>query len=262
MVSRHFFVALIFAVPMVAAPQQNPASQAKFLDESRTGPQAPPKSAITVTPEMRGDIFMARKMYREAAQAYQDGGPVSAVLLNKTGIAYHQMMELGLAEKYYRAAIKANPTYAEAINNLGTIYYARKSYRRAIGEYKRALRLTPKSASVWSNIGTGYFARKDYKKAWDSWQEALTLDPEVFEHRSSQGVLLQERSVEERAKFHYYLAKTYAKAGMNDRALMYIRKAIEEGFKERKKFQEEPEFAALKELPEFKELLAMEPRVL
>jgi len=68
--------------------------------------------------------------------------------------------------------------------------------------------------------------------------------------------------VEERAKFHYYLAKTYAKAGMNDRALMYIRKAIEEGFKERKKFQEEPEFAALKELPEFKELLAMEPRVL
>jgi len=74
--------------------------------------------------------------------------------------------------------------------------------------------------------------------------------------------VLQERSVEDRAKFHYYLAKTYAKAGQNERALMYIRKSLEEGFKERKKFEEDPEFAGLRELPEFKQLLAMEPRVL
>ena len=66
---------------------------------------------------------------------------------------------------------------------------------------------------MWSNLGTGYFARKDYVRAWESWQHALSLDPEVFESRSTQGVLLQERSVEERAKFHFYLAKTYAKAG-------------------------------------------------
>jgi len=74
-------------------------------------------------------------------------------------------------------------------------------------------------------------------------------------------VLLQERSVQERAKFHYYLAKTYAKAGAVDRALLYMRKALEEGFTERNKFREDPEFASLKELPEYQELLALEPRV-
>jgi hypothetical protein len=73
---------------------------------------------------------------------------------------------------------------------------------------------------------------------------------------------LQERSVEERAKFHYFVAKTYAKAGVHDRALLYIRKALEEGFRDRQKFQEEPEFAALRELPEFQELMALQPRVL
>ena len=88
------------------------------------------------------------------------------------------------------------------------------------------------------------------------------MDPEVFEHRSSYGVLLQERSVEERAKFHFYLAKTYAQAGMNERALLYIRKALEEGFKERDRLKEDPEFAALQELPEFQELLSLQPRVL
>ena len=91
---------------------------------------------------------------------------------------------------------------------------------------------------------------------------ALSIDPEVFEHRSSHGVLLQERSVNEKAKFHFFLAKTYAKAGQVERALLYMRKAIEEGFKDRQKFQEDPEFAALKDLPEFQQLLTMEVRVL
>jgi tetratricopeptide (TPR) repeat protein len=111
-------------------------------------------------------------------------------------------------------------------------------------------------------LGTAYFARKKYKEAFETYQQALKLDPDVFEHRSSYGVLLQERNVEERSRFHFYLAKTYAKSGMTDRALLYIRKALEEGFKERNKFLEDPEFASLKDNPEFKQLMAQEPRVL
>ena len=220
------------------------------------------QSAEKVTPEMRGDIFMARKMYREAVDAYKDGPKGDPVLLNKIGIAYHQMMDLQTAKKYYVEAIRAKGNYPEAINNLGTVYYASKSYRRAITQYKKALRYSPDSASIYSNLGTAYFARKDYKDASTCYEKALALDPNVFESRSTTGVLLQERSVEERAKFHYYLSKTYAKAGDKDHALEYMRKSIEEGFKEKKKFQEDPEFAKLRDLPEFKELLALEPRVL
>jgi hypothetical protein len=44
--------------------------------------------------------------------------------------------------------------------------------------------------------------------------------------------------------------------------LQYVRKALEEGFKERNKLTEDPEFQALRDTPEFKELLALEPRVL
>jgi tetratricopeptide (TPR) repeat protein len=205
---------------------------------------------------------MARKMYREAVETYREGPEDSSVLANKIGIAHHQQLQLDLARKQYERAIRLNPKYSEAINNLGTVYYAKKSYRRASSQYMKALRINPNSASVLSNLGTAYFARKKYKEAADTYEQALKLDPEVFEHRSTQGVLLQERSVEERAKFHYYLAKTYAKAGAVERALIYIRKAIEEGFKEKKKFEEDPEFSELRELPEFKQLMAMEARVL
>jgi tetratricopeptide (TPR) repeat protein len=243
------------------------SAQTPLLQTSNPARQVEPVPVASVPsepliPEKRGDILMARKMYREAAETYKEVTPDSAVIQNKIGIAYHQMLKMDIAKRYYERAIKIDPKYAEAINNLGTVYYSRKSYVRSIRFYRRALRLSPNSASVYSNLGTAYFARKDYKKASETYQKALSLDPEVFEHHSSWGVLLQERSVEERAKFHYYLAKTYAQAGMNDRALLYIRKALEEGFTQRKKLMEDPEFVSLRKLPEFQELLAMEPRVL
>jgi tetratricopeptide (TPR) repeat protein len=221
---------------------------------------AAPRPALTF--EQRGDIFMARKMYREAVEAYQQAPASSAIVANKIGIAYHQMTFLPQARKQYEKAQKLDTKYAEAINNLGTVYYAQKSYRRAVNQYKKALKLSPNSASIHSNLGTAYFARKKYKEALQEYQTALSLDPEVFEHRNANGVLLQERSVEERAKFHFYLAKTYAKSGQSERALLYMRKAIEEGFKERQKFNEDSDFEELRKLPEFQDLLKLEVRAL
>ena len=215
-----------------------------------------------ITPEKRGDILMARKMYREAIDVYKEGPLDSAVIWNKLGIAYHQMTLIDDAKKCYQKSIKLNPRYAEAINNLGTVYYAKKSYRRAIAQYHKALKLAPKSASLYSNLGTAEFSRKKYKEATEDYQMALSLDPEVFEHRNAYGTLLQERSVAEKARFHYYLAKTYANAGNNERALQYLRMALEEGFKEREKLMEEPEFAKLRATDAFKELMATEPRIL
>lgn len=261
MVSPTLCVALAAALIPAVLPGQ---SGNNLFNASKSTPAAenPPSATATLTPEQRADILMARKMYREAVETYRLESLKNPVIWNKIGIAYHQMMQLDQARKHYEQAIKLNPKYAEALNNLGTVHYAKKSYRRSITYYNRALKITPQSASVYSNLGTAFFARKQYEKAAEAYQTALKLDPEVFEHRSSYGVLLQERTVEERAKFHYYLAKTYAEAGQNERALLYIRKALEEGFHEKKKIAEEPAFAQLRELPEFKELMTLEPRVL
>lgn len=215
----------------------------------------------TLRPEQRADIYMARKMYREAIDEYREA-PDSAIVANKLGIAFHQLQDLGTARRNYARALKLDPAYAEAINNLGTTYYAAKDYRRAIKHYRKALRLAPQSASIYSNLGTAYFARRDYKRASEAYQSALGIDPEVFDHHNAYGVLLQDHNVEERAKFHYYLARSCAKAGMTERALQYIRKALEEGFGERKKFLEEPEFTTLRVNPEFQMLMAYEPRKL
>ena len=67
---------------------------------------SPPRavnSPTNITPELRGDIYMARKMYREAIDMYRECPPDSAVIANKIGIAYHQMMQLDIAGKYFLA---------------------------------------------------------------------------------------------------------------------------------------------------------------
>jgi len=226
---------------------------------------AQPDDKTEITAETRGDIFMAKKQYREAIEAFKQGPRKDPVIWNKEGIAYHEMLQLDHALKSYQQAVKLKKDYQEAINNIGTIYYARKSYRRAITYYQRALRAAPetdRSAAIYNNLGTAYFSRKEYKQAADAFQIALKLDPDVFEHNSAYGVLLEERSVQERAKYHYYLAKLYAKNGRNELALQYLKKALEEGFKEKKQLQTDPEFATLRNTKEFKDLLALEPRVL
>jgi len=254
MVARCFAVACLAAVTTCALAQTGGA----LVDPAE--PQIV-KPGTPLSAEARGDIMMARKMYREAIESFQSENPKTAVVYNKIGIAYHQLQQLSLAKKFYEQSLKMKPNYAEALNNIGTVYYSQKSYRRAIGYYRRALRIS-QSASIYSNLGTALFARKEYKEATDAYQTALNLDPDVFERKSNFGTLLQDRNVEERAKFHYYLAKMYAKSGRNELAIQYVRKALEEGFKEREKLSEDPEFQALRDLPEFKELLTSEPRVL
>jgi tetratricopeptide (TPR) repeat protein len=245
MVSFRFAIALVAGLGCLMA-------------QGESGP-APAKS---LTPEQRGDLFMVHKQYREAIEAYGQAPRDNAVIWNKTGIAWHQLGQLDKAKADYERSVKLNPDYPAAHNNLGAVYYARKSYRRAITAYKKAIELMPNAASFHKNLGTAYFARKQDVLSMQEYQEAFRLDPDVFENRSPFGTALEDSTVADRARYHYDLAKIYAKAAKTDLAIQYLKKALEEGFHDKKKLEQDPEFQAMRDLPEFKALLTSEPRVL
>lgn len=214
-----------------------------------------------ISPELRGDIYMARKMYREAVDAYRQGPP-SALLYNKIGIAFQQMLYPDLAKKNYEHAIELNHSYAEALNNLGTIYYEQRDYKKAIRYYKRSLKCSASAAVTYANLGAAYFARHDYKRAFSSYADALKLDPNVLDAGSGVGTRVLQRTIGELALFHLDLAKIYAMRGANELALTYLRKSLEEGLKDRKKLAGIPEFSSLSKQPAFQQLLAENPRPL
>src|SRR5579862_487509 len=90
---------LKFLVPMMVGAvagvcQSPPPPQSSLLDSTRLSKPATPEPKIELTPEARGDVFMARKMYREAIDSYRQGPADSAITWNKIGIAYHQLLDL------------------------------------------------------------------------------------------------------------------------------------------------------------------------
>jgi tetratricopeptide (TPR) repeat protein len=212
-----------------------------------------------LTPEELADILMARKEYREAAFSYKklaDQNPTNPVYWNKLGIALHQQSELSGALKFYQQAVKVNPKYADAQNNIGTIWYQRKKYGKAVRAYERAIKLRSDMAVLYSNLGYAYFGEKKYQESIASFRHALALDPQLFEHSSHGGSLLQDRSVSDRGRFYFLLAKSFAEAGNFERSLVYLRKAKEEGFASMNDVKTDPSFSAVLKLPETQELLA------
>ena len=71
--------------------------------------------------------------------------------------------------------------------------------------------------------------------------------------------MLQDRSVSDRGRFYFLLAKSFAEAGNFDRSLLYLRKAKEEGYASMNDLKSDPSFSAMLKLPETQEILAPKP---
>ena len=236
--------------------------------QSQSPPQSQADSSVIVvkpglTDEQLADLYMARKDYREAALSYKrlaDQSPRNPVYLNKLGIALHQQAALGAALKYYERASKVDPSYADAQNNIGTIWYQRKKFGRAIKAYQKAINIRGDMAVLHSNLAYAYFGDKKYEQAISSFRQALSLDPQFFDHNTSRnGSILQDRSVGDRGRFYFLLAKSFAEAGNIERCVIYLRKAKDEGYKELSLAKSDPSFAAVLTDPAIQEVLAPKP---
>jgi Flp pilus assembly protein TadD len=246
----------VASIPRMGLPQE----------QSQLPPAADP-SVITVRPqltdEQMGDLHMVRKEYREAAQIFKrlsDAEPRNPIYLNKLGISLHQQAALSMAIKCYERAVKVDPTYADAENNIGTIWYQRKRYGKAIRAYQRAIHIRKDMPVLYSNLAYAYFEDKKYEQSLESFRQALTLDPKFFEQSGSRaGSVLQDRSVDDRGRFYFLLAKSFAEAGNLERCIIYLRKAKDEGYTALAAAKADPVFATYLNVPEVQDALAPKP---
>jgi tetratricopeptide (TPR) repeat protein len=258
---------LLLSLAIPAKAQTLEGTRSMVLAPGVAQVPSPQDPVIVVRPEMTeeqmGDLYMIRKEYREAAGLFKklsDQDPRNPVYLNKLGIALHQQEALGLALKYYERAVKVDPRYADAENNVGTIWYQRKKYEKAVKAYQKAIAIKSDMAVLYSNLGYAYFGDKKYEQAIYAFRQALILDPQLFEHNGSRsGSILQDRSVEDRGRFYYMLAKSYAQAGDLDRCIHYLRKAKDEGYKQFADIKKDPAFGAALKDPAVQELLLPKP---
>jgi tetratricopeptide (TPR) repeat protein len=258
---------LAFAIPLAGQSFDGSGGLAVAPRIAQSPSPGQDPSAFVVKPQLTdeqlADLEMVRKDFRSAAEIYRrlsEQQPKNAVYLNKLGIALHQQTALSQALKYYEKAVKADPTYADAQNNIGTIWYQRKKYGKAVRAYEKALKMRSDMAVLYSNLGYAYFGEKKYEESIAAFRQALALDPKLFESNGSRsGSILQDRSVGDRGKFYFLLAKSFAQANNLDRCLFYLRKAKEEGFTSMSEVKTDPAFAAVLKSPVVQELLAPRP---
>jgi tetratricopeptide (TPR) repeat protein len=234
----------VFAQPPAQIPAAAP--QVKPLAVLPQPPQ---------TPEELGDALMAQQRYQAAIEAYKKGPRNSATLENKLGVAYQMLFNAADAARCYQVALKLEPTNAFVINNLGTVYDSEKEYGPAERMYRKALKIEPHSALIEKNLGTVLMAQHRYKKGWEAYQAALAIDPHIFESNTLLKVD-KPSTAQDRGAMNFYLAKSYLRAGMSDRAIEYLRMAINEGFTSPRKIEADSEFASLRGMPAFEQMMA------
>lgn len=245
-------VAAALTTESVAGLAQTPIPAA--IGQSPT-PLAAPQ--FQPTAEQTGDALMAHQRYQAAIEAYQKAPHNSAALWNKMGIANQLMFNAQEAARCYQMALKLDRKNTSVMNNLATIYDSAKQYRPAERLYRQALKIDPQSALISKNLGTNLLAQHKYKKGWEAYQTALAIDPAIFEHGTSIRVD-NPAALQERGAMNYYMARGCVRAGMNDRAIEYLRMALNEGFINPQKLVADTEFAGLRGLPAFEQLLASE----
>ena len=234
------------------------ATQSSTNQDSSAAPVTKQQAA-----EMRGDLMMARKDYHEAALAYQgllELKPGNAQVLNKIGIAYEQLGEDTLAERFYKKALRANANSSFVLNNLGTIEYSRERFGKAIKYYKKAVAVGGDNlAAIYTNLGYAYCSVKLYPQAMESFSKALALDPDIFEPRGTTGSLLQHRSTADPGTLYFLVAKSYAKLGDAEHAARYLKLARDDGYKNFLAAEKDPDFARVIKDPQVQDVLHRRP---
>lgn len=260
-------LALSLLVPSVLVPSASAQTTNYSFEQvqvppplHRVGPPSPLATAEEL--ELTGDQLRTQKFFIDALDYYRTAlGKKNndGILCNKIGITELMMQHYREARKDFERAIKIRPNYADAYNNLGVVFYEYKNYGKAIKHYQRAIAMESDSASLYGNLGAAYFAKKDFAKSIQSYARALELDPGIFNRTSHGGAIAQLASPEDRAHYDYVLAKLFARMGVSDQSLEYLRKAMEEGFKEIKNVYKDEEFAQLRKDPRFTQLMGAQP---
>jgi tetratricopeptide (TPR) repeat protein len=252
-------VSLLFSALLVLPLQAQNSEQVEVGPPPLHRADPPAPGATPEELEQTADLLRAQKNFIDAIDYYQTavkGAPGNASLLNKIGICQLMMQHYKEAKKSFENSIRVDRKHADAYNNLGVTYYAMHNYNPAIKQYEKAIALNGDAASYYSNLGTAYFGKKKFEKAVQCYSKAVELDPDIFDRSSHAGVQAKLPSPTDRAHYDYVLAKMFAKTGVADRSLHYLKKAMEEGYKDIKDVYKDDEFAALRKDPRFAELMA------
>ncbi len=182
--------------------------------------------------------------------------PYNQVISNKLAIAYARLTRFGQAKRASDRAIRLEPKYSFAYNTRGIIFLGLDQVATAVRAFEKAIDLAPDKPAFYINLGSAQLKLERFGEARSSFQRALSLDPEAFAMNDTLEVAANHTEAQPKPERHYQMAKLFADMGDKKTCLHYLAKALEDGFRDRKRLATDNSFSALLEDAEFISLVS------
>ena len=176
---------------------------------------------------------------------------------------YHRAAQL------LREAVRLDPKEPTYWDNLSWVlaYQTPADGAGAVKAAEEALRLQPNFPGAYYHLGRGLIHQGRYKEAREAFERSLELNPEfdagqlglaqyhlaVGDHEAALDSL--QKTWDDTAIMHFYLAAIHAAAGDFDQALEALEGAFERGFRDFVALDASPYFASLRDDPRYRDLL-------
>ncbi len=205
----------------------------------------------------KAKVKIALKQYDQAVNALlkaMQEDPKNPEIPNFLGVVFLQTGNFDAARSYFKRSIRMDKNYARAYNNLAAIYHVRKQYKSAIKQYKKAVEKDPQFLLAYFNLANAYFAQKKYLQAVDTMHKLVQIDPEYL-MKDRGGLEIGSLDIDP-AKRNFYYAKLYAQVNDLEKVVYFLKLAVDNGFKDFKELEEDPDFAPFLPDPRIQALMS------
>jgi serine/threonine protein kinase/tetratricopeptide (TPR) repeat protein len=224
-----------------------------------------------------GTYYYTCGRYQKAAEQYRRVitiQPDNYQGYNNLGGMYYLLGRFEDAATMHKRAMEIQPA-AIAYANLGTDYFYLGRYEEAIEAYNSAIELDPSSDLLYRNLGDAYLHIGRERDAEAQFEHAIALlhehllvkpnDPELIQrlaichaklHREQEALACVERAATikpHNTALMYQKAVVYALIGHTDKALEFLRLALERGYS-RSEAERDPDLSSLRERAEYRAL--------
>jgi tetratricopeptide (TPR) repeat protein len=172
--------------------------------------------------------------------------PDSSIAHNYLGSAYFQKGQYKQAKSEYEKVIKISPSYAEAYNNLGCALFMLREFPKSETMYRKALSLSPDLVSAHYSLGSLLAARGRIDESARYFIKGVELDPDYLE-KNSTIVATSRAGSTYNAEILFRCAMTFAGADNVEKAVLYLGRAEQAGFKDWGRILKEKEFEKVRD---------------
>ena len=198
---------------------------------------------LAVVAEKMGDTTDAIKNYRLALNIE----PEYLEAHNNLAIIFINKGQIHNGLYHFKEALRINPDYKNAQENLATISNSPviKKVKSNISKLKTAIGKSPNNYTLIYKLGMMYFQSGEYRKAIIEFQKSLKIKPDfmmALDNMATLYVLTMEYNSAiaqfdkmlllqpENNTIYYNKSCVYAKLGKKEKAIQFLKKAIEKGF--------------------------------